>query len=389
MTDKTTLLNALLARTTDEQVEGEILGLLRGASTAELNEMICGTKMHVLYDSVDDHPFGARNREALIQLLARDRRAELSVMSAAGVVYALQKGFTDRRDEEAIRDILLATHGEELTRLKNQINVRTDRYDLEGLVYASIDSGEIRQAILDHIAREAATVTGAASKIVSDIDDTTLSSIHDRLYPRGTIYPGILAFFSALDNGPDDEPISVGNLTFVTARPSDAFGLIENSTRDTLQRAGIAQAVVISGTFLSLFSHDAMAAQKMVNIRRYRELYPEYHQVFLGDSGQGDVLVAEQLWKDFPDAVLATFIHDVVDTPPEQRADYAARQIYFHDTYVGCATKAFELGLISRAGLERVVADARAGFDKVVFATPAQEASARALLDRDLAAVPG
>ncbi len=388
ISNATALLNALIARPTDAEAEAQILGLLRGASTDELNDMITGTPMHRVYDSVDDHLLGAKNRQALIDLLARERRPELSVMSAAGVVFALQRGLTDQRDEQAVRDILLATSGEELTRLKNQINARTDRYDLEGLVYANIDHGDLRDDILRHIALEARTVTIEASKIVSDIDDTVISNIHDRVFPRGCVYPGVLALFSALDNGPDDQPFSLGDLTFVTARPTDALGLMETHTRDTLQRAGIAQSAVITGSLLSLFSHDAMAAQKMVNITHYAELYPEYKLVFLGDSGQGDVLVAERLHTELAQAVTACFIHDVVDTPPERRAEYAARGIYFHDTYVGCASKAFELGLISRAGLDHVVAEATSGFAQIAFAGGEQEASARALLDRDLAALP-
>lgn len=386
MTEKTALLRALIDGHTDEAEERSALGLLRGATTAELNDMIVGNEMHRLFGSLDNRLIGPDHRSELIELLARQRRGELSVMAAAGVIYALQRGRTGREDEAAIRDMLLATHGEELTRLKNQINARADVHDLEGLVFAGVDDAGLRQQILDHIAAEAALVGCDEAKIISDLDDTAFCRLHDRRYPKGTLYPGLLALYDALDAGPHDEPFSLGDLTFVTARPTDAFGLIESSTRSSLRRAGIASSSVITGSFLTLLTHDLMAGKKLVNIEHYHALFPEYHLVFLGDSGQGDVILSEQLWQRFPGTLRAAFIHDVVDTPAEERAAYAAEKIYFHDTYAGCALKAHELGLISRAGLERVVAETMAGLDAVPWQSAEQEQHLRALVERDAAA---
>jgi hypothetical protein len=135
MTDKTLALGRLIDTPAGAAAEEAMLTLLREASTAELNAMICGNDMHRLFAGVDDHWFGPQNRDALVQLLARDRRAELSVMSAAGVIYGLQRGWATASTREAIRDMIGATRGEELTRLKNQINDRVDHYDLEGLVF--------------------------------------------------------------------------------------------------------------------------------------------------------------------------------------------------------------------------------------------------------------
>lgn len=386
MTEKTALLRALIEGPTDVAEERSALDLLRGATAAELNDMIVGNAMHRLFASLDNRLLGPDHRSELIQLLARDRRRDLSVMSAAGVIYALQRGRTGREDEIAIRDMLLATHGEELTRLKNQINARADLHDLEGLVFAGVDDAEVRRAILDHIAAEAATMPLDEAKIISDIDDTAFCRLHDRRYPKGTLYPGLLALYDALDAGPHDDPFSVGDLTFVTARPTDALGLIESATRASLRRAGIGQSSVITGSFLALLTHDLMAGKKLANIEHYHALYPEYHLVFLGDSGQGDVILSEQLGVRFPGALRAAFIHDVVHTPDDVRAEYAARRIFFHDTYVGCAAQAHDLGLISRAGLERVVAEARAGLGAIAWTSPEQERLIRDLVERDAAA---
>ncbi|WP_284283317.1 hypothetical protein [Arsenicicoccus piscis] len=47
------------------------------------------------------------------------------------------------------------------------------------------------------------------------------------------------------------------------------------------------------------------------------------------------------------------------------------------------------LGLISAAGLERIVAESRSGFDQVPWDSPEQEAAMRELLDRDVALAEG
>jgi len=323
VTDKTLLLGTLLQRRTDATLEAEILGLLTSASTDELNDLIEHNEMHRLYDALDNHLMGPKNRDALIDLLARQRVGELTVMAAAGVVYAFQRGRTSRADEEAIRDVFLAFTGERLTRLKNQINARTDTYDLEGLVYSHVDDADLRRQILEHIATQATQVPTGQAKICIDIDDTTFSALHDKLWPKGTAYPGALAFYEALDDGPGEAPFSTGDLAFVTARPSDVFGLMHGSTRRALQEAGVADSSIEQGPLLGILSKAGMADGKINNLRHLGELYPEYELVFLGDSGQGDVIVAEKIRAEFGDRVRACFIHDVVDTPDAERARLA------------------------------------------------------------------
>lgn len=384
MTDKTQLLRALIDRPSDAAAEAEILALLAGATAAELNDMLCGVEPHGLYDNVDNHPFGPRNRDAFVQLLARDRRPELTAPSAAGVVYALQRGLTDASEEAAIRDLLLATRGEQLTRLKNQINDRVDHHDLEGLVFG--DLGEpVRSEVLAHIAAEASGVVTGQCKVLIDIDDTTLSSIHDRLYPRGAVYPGALPLYEGLDLGASPPPFSTDDLIFVTARPGDALGLIHDATSRSLRKAGVAKLAVATGTLLGTLTKEGMAEGKLANIRRLRALFPEYGLLFLGDSGQGDVIVARQLVAEFGGVVAACFIHDVVGLGDEERAELAGLGIHVHDTHVGAALIAWGLGLIGRSRLDLVIADARARFDAIEFRSPDARAEALAVLERDIA----
>lgn len=383
----TGLLRQLLARRTGRRSERTILDLLAGASTEALNQMLADQELtDRLFSAVRDHWFGSRNHRELVDLLCRARRDELNLAARAGVIHALQTGHTGPRYERLVRDLFCEVRGEQLTMLKNLIDASPDHNDLEELVYADIDSRSIRAEILAHIAAEAAAVTQPEAKVLSDIDDTVICSLHDRRFPKGITYPGVLALWEALDQGPHANPRTLGDLTFLTARPADLLGWVEDRTRRRLRASGVGTSSMMTGSVLHLLTHGAMANKKIKNVRHYHQLYPEYRLVFIGDSGQGDVLVGQRLRTEFAGTVDAVLIHDVVSTDGATRAEYASQGIVFFDTYVGAANVARQLGLVSAAALAAVVSACRAGFDAIEWDSPAQEAAARALLAGDLTA---
>lgn len=379
-----TLLASLLAGRTSRTEEQQVLALLWMASASALDRILLETDAADLIGSLDDRRFGPANRTAVRDLLVA-RIGDLSIQARANLAYGLQAGPTSRADAEAIRAVFLSCCGEGLTRLKNAMNMRTDSHDLEGLVYSDVRSPTIRAEILNHIAREAAGVEPGEAKVLCDIDDTVVCALHDRRYPRGTIYPGILALLDALDRGPDDQPFSMGDLTFVTARPGDAFGLIENHTRASLRRAGIAHHSVMTGTVQALFTRDLMAGRKIANIEHYHALFPEYRLLFIGDSGQADIRVGDTLWQRLEHALDIVFIHDVVHTSDAERARLRGERIHLVDTYVGAARIAHERGLIARAGLDRVVQESLSALAEIRWSSVEQERATRALFERDAA----
>lgn len=384
---KLALLRDLLDGHTDRHDERAILDLLAGADAADLDAMLAGVDVDRLIGDVDNRLVVPDHEDEIIELLARTRRAELSHATQAAVIHALQIGRTRTRHEAAIRDMLLAVGGTELTRLKNELNLRTDRHDLEALVFDDIDDDAIRQEILDQIAREAQVVGQLDErKVLCDIDDTVKSAIHDDRWPRGTVYPGILALLEALDVGPADEPFSRGDLTFVTARPTDVFGLMERTSHEALTKAGISARTVLTGSFFALRTHDAMAGKKLANIDDYRLLFPEYDLMFIGDSGQGDVEVGDRMYEAHPDAVRAVFIHDVKGLDAAERARLRGERIYVVDTYAEAARLAHECGLVSAAGLRRVLDESERLAAEVDWDSQEQRAGTTALLERDIAA---
>ena len=389
MSSRHPLLASLLAGRNGPREEAAILDLLTGMAGAELDEVMADVEAATLFRRVDDHRAGPRHHTALRTLLM-GRLSDLGVAARANLSYGLQAGRTNAADEAAIRDIFRASQGEELTRLKNQLNMRTDAHDLEGLVFNDVGSADVRRDILAHIATEAASVRPDKAKVLADIDNTVVSAIYDRRFPRGTVYPGVLALFDALDQGPHDKPFSTGDLTFVTARPGDAFGLMKKRTRASLRRAGIATSThVMTGGLLSVITHDLMAGRKVRNIRDYRALFPEYRIMFLGDSGQADMIVAESLRREYGDALDLALIHDVAGKPDAEKERLRGLEIHLVDTWIGGAALAHERGLISAAGLAKVATEAMRELEAVPWRSPDQERAARALFERDLALADG
>ncbi|MCO5172261.1 MAG: App1 family protein [Planctomycetes bacterium] len=374
----------LMAGHTDRAKEARILELLRRAAPETLDRAVRHLDLGKLLGDVDDHPGGPQHRTDLLLLLGRARLRDLSIAGREALITALQRGRTGSRREQVIRDVLLGTRGAALTALKNAIDAGGDPHDLEQLVFHDLDDAALRDQVLAHFAREAAAAPSGEVKVLSDIDDTLYRNWVDERYPPKAVYPGVRALYHELDIGPD-EAGRPGDLVFVTARPGDRAGIVEEQTIATLGRLGLSRFVVLTGSLSKVVSNEAIARGKLEAIDRYRRLFPEYGFVFLGDSGQGDALVAAALMADHAGTTRAVFIHDVVTTPPEGRAAWAERGVPLFDTYVGAAVHALEQGLISPAGLRRVVAAAREELEALPFPDEAVRAARREELLRDVA----
>jgi len=322
------------------------------------------------------------NLDERIQLLVDDPQRDLADLADA--LHRSRRWSSDHAREHLVRDAFLSLSGADLTRFKSLLSSGSDHRDLEHLVFDVVDDEGARQDILDHIATEAAGIEVPDLHVLSDIDDTLRCALHDKRYPRGTVYPGVVALYRALDAGHSGDPTTPGDLTFVTARPMDPAGLIEQHTRRGLRELGLPPHAVLSGTFDGLRNHDSMAGAKIENFERFRLLMPETHVVFIGDSGQSDVEVGRRMLAADPEAVRLILIHDVVDLPEQERAALRSEGIVIVDTPVGGATEAYAAGLISAAGLTSVVDAAVRDTPRIDWESPEQEKATTALLERDL-----
>ncbi|WP_437937662.1 phosphatase domain-containing protein [Sorangium sp. So ce341] len=372
-----------MASHTDRQDERRILEILAGSTAAELDELLVLLDLPALLGDVDDRLLGPDNRTALLDLLTAERLGDLGVPARAALASALQRGRTGRRDEQALRRLWLGTRGEGLTRLKNALDGRGRYHDLHQLFYHDIDDDDLREELFAHIAAEA--VPTGEVKILSDIDDTFYANWKDERYPKQTVYPGVLQFYAELDRGPGPEPGRAGDLTFVTARPGDRLGLVEDATLRALAARGQLAATVLAGSFTRLIGNRAIAEKKLENFLEYRRLYPEYGFVFVGDSGQGDIHFGQRMLEFAPESVQAIFIHDVVATPERARQELAVGGVHLFDTYLGAAAVALERGLLGPEGAARVAEAALEAFAAIAFPSHEGREPRRLEMNRDLA----
>lgn len=377
-------LRSLMTGHTDRSEERRILELLASATGSELNYLLLNVDLDALLGDVDDRVAGPDNLTALLELLCVKRAPELLLTVRAALITALQKGDTHGLAERMVRALFLGLRGHELSEFKNLLDGRGNSHDLQQLLFHDVDDARIRQDILTHIQQEAAATPIGENKVLSDIDDTFLANWKDERYPPKTVYPGVLQFYRELDRGPGIIPGREGDLTFISARPQDPLGLIEDRTLATLREHGVTLAVMLSGSFSHLLGNARIAEMKFENFTRYVQLYPEYGFVFTGDSGQGDVAFGERMLAEYPESVRAVFIHDVVDTPEAIRQTWRGKRIFFFDTYVGAAVEAFEVGVIARDGVDRVARAAQEEMGRVPFTSEAQRQARLAELERDL-----
>ena len=79
---KVNTVRALLAGHTDRKEEKQILALFKGASKAELNQLITALsrkEMHELISDLDDRLLGPDHKTAFVELISKDRVGDLTV----------------------------------------------------------------------------------------------------------------------------------------------------------------------------------------------------------------------------------------------------------------------------------------------------------------------
>eukprot|EP01103_Thecamoeba_quadrilineata_P012547 TRINITY_DN3262_c0_g1_i2.p1 TRINITY_DN3262_c0_g1~~TRINITY_DN3262_c0_g1_i2.p1 ORF type:complete len:413 (+),score=81.87 TRINITY_DN3262_c0_g1_i2:708-1946(+) len=286
------------------------------------------------------------------------RLSQLTPYSKAVILDALQKvGFsTVPNVERHIADIFCSTSKESLTLLKNLCDAGGTHRDLQRLIFFEMRSAQLREKIVNHFQSEANKFKDYKSelKILSDIDDTLCCKLYDRRWPWGTIYPGVRQFYRELDIE-KDEAGRVGDLVFLTARPSGYKGIVENSTHALLKSSGLhTQPSILAGATTHFLGNSRMAVMKSRNFGQYAQLYPEYRFAFIGDSGQGDVALAEMMLKEEKIKLEGVFIHDINGTPTERQVQLKVFRIFFFTNYSAAGAYAYQIGLIGFQGLLRI-----------------------------------
>ncbi|MDO5738728.1 MAG: hypothetical protein Q4P07_01105, partial [Ornithinimicrobium sp.] len=285
--------------------EAQVITVLREVPADQLDAVLVDLDIDALIGEVDDRRWGPDHRTALLDLLLRQRIDALSTQSIADIIAALHSGPTPRSHQQAIVDVLTSRTGSAFHDLKYHLNSARDHHDLEHLVFDDLEQ-DLRDRLLAHIAEQASVEPTSDLRVLCDIDDTLRCALHDDRYPRGTLYPGVVALLTALDDGASGAYDRPGDLTFVTARPGGPRGLLEQYTRNGLSELGLPPHSVLGGSLLNVHTKAAIAERKVANMQRDRLLFPECRMVFIGDSGQADGEVGAKMHRLDPEHIVAT-----------------------------------------------------------------------------------
>ncbi len=416
--------------------EKQIISIFAECDAVALNYLVCHVKLGLLIYKIKDHRnFTGQHRTELVQLLAVDRLPALTAISRVIVLHALQilKLRANPRAEYWVRNIILNTHGDDLSEIKTLTDAKGDYFSMNKLIFDDIKSETIRQDILTHIRKEGALQLShmqmgtkraqrrqhmAWRKILSDVDDTLVSSGGsypagiDKRFPKKMVYPGVLAFYRELDlgtRGPEEWPENrVGNLVFLSARPHVYKDLSEQSSFRKFEKLRMLSAdgrkgmhtvpsmlpgdITSGSQYIATNDFEPLARKKFDNFKRYVSIYPEYQHIFVCDNGQGDVRAAELMFDSFPYEFEALYVHvvqGISNTYGFAPARWKEKELHpcFFRTYPEAALHAASRDppLIRVTGLRRVCDDAVKDFHSIPhkqWSSERQKADRRAELNQ-------
>ena len=235
--------------------------------------------------------------------------------------------------------------------------------------------------------------------ILTDIDDTIYPSRFggcDLTFKNHTVYPGVLSFYKHI--------AKTGFVTLLTARPNSLY----SDTKETISKAIGRPVDVLYGSVKDLNagvgidmikrlvqpliplnrSHPSkiehisgkepikwysnytdMAKTKFISILKYTTVYPEFKFIFIGDSGQGDMICAYHIYehkkKNPKFKVKASFIHNIIKSknlkPVRMIEDQTfitelqKRNIYLYNNYIDLAGQLYSLDLIKHNVLDKII----------------------------------
>jgi hypothetical protein len=275
-----------------------------------------------------------------------------------------------RELQQPLWEQLLSTRNKELWDLRENLLVNSPQALVDYLFYKRTISSERRNKILSHLS----TLTDISPKdslekpriLLSDIDNTFLSSRDKRYQNQATPYPGIKQLYAALLNGSSSEKLQIrrkGSIkAFLTARPGnptfDNFtplsGKMKSKTATSLDVAGIPieKQLILWGDFIHCIPrpsgiYKALGEGKMKNFQRMLKLYTGYQFIFFGDNGEADLKFAEKMLKLPEHNVSEIFIHDLNNMHPDKVEQYRARRIFIYTSTIDAVIIALQNELIT------------------------------------------
>ncbi|KAG5179085.1 hypothetical protein JKP88DRAFT_270434 [Tribonema minus] len=231
---------------------------------------------------------------------------------------------------------------------------------------------------------------GTGHEVVTDIDDTVKSSGNLRLagliplggidaqYERGQFYPGVFQFALELAAHGTPQGLLPLPVAVLTARAKEFLFALELKTEHPVSIAyrqcgtdngfdGWGLGPVLYGSVKEWIVWTRKGRRKFKNFKRLMEIDGTHaaargcatDYIFIGDTGEGDTKAGVKMCETFPRELRAMFMHAVscdseyCITPDDYTINGVP--VLFFKTYVGAARKAYEAGLMDKAGVQRVI----------------------------------
>lgn len=326
------------------------------------------------------------------------------------VAYNIQQAARNGRTDEIV-DTLMSYYGEALTELKLAIDRESAEtgLNLTRIVYEILSEKQGRRLIRRFASEACDQKIQKRRVLMTDVDDTIFPSKlggTDTSLPNHVTYPGVRAFHMIM--APDTPTV------VLTARPQSLAGSTVAKISKVLGGKPVTVLVgkahelinATVATVRNMFGYEdtpldykGVAFTKLNNFERFQSVYPEMSIVFVGDSGQGDILTATKIHsaqirlacKHNKTTFEAGFIHDVKRKgestgrlDQKEREKLADGLVYAFDTYVGAAIHALARDFITVRQLELITRAAIMDMDAIESAHGEQPLY-RELFDRDVA----
>lgn len=213
---------------------------------------------------------------------------------------------------------------------------------------------------------------GKIFHILTDIDDTlypakeTLSG-SDNSWPKGKPYPGIMKFYRLLYNSKTYTSMDkiFKYSTILSATPNCNIPAIGDKRKERLLDTTISKILGEYYSFLhgkdslietimdicypSKFSYTlgslnsphpiSIANTKLIRFKFYSIIFPEYQFCFIGDNGQGDMLVGENILKANIDNIVC--IHNILENNTRRYDKTKIQHIYNNKTIQNIENRLF------------------------------------------------
>lgn len=248
--------------------------------------------------------------------------------------------------------------------------------DLRELVYY-YHNNEEKSNFLNTITSKAKS-TNQIPHILTDIDDTLYPSANgiiqtsgsDRSWKNGKPYPGIKKLYELFY-----ENIKVPEArysTVLTGTPAFLKGsrIEDNKIKEAIgTKFGFLQGFeskrealfsLLKGIYEKPFyklavSYTDLAQIKVERFKQYKQLFPEYRLIFIGDNGQGDFIAGKQLINEDPNCQVfihnlfrdGKFLFDNVTT-----SNKSNNRLFFFKNYLELGHLFYKLAYITRPNFE-------------------------------------